>query len=61
MKAWENPYTMSEEQAKTISAHMQAHSLPASMGVARNIDWSKHKRFMDIGGGSGCFCVRCCC
>lgn len=35
MKAWENPLILTDEQAKTISASMQAHSRPASVGVVR--------------------------
>src|ERR1700744_2644703 len=38
-------------------AAMQAHSLPASFGVARYVDWSRHKKVLDIGGGTGCFMI----
>jgi acetylserotonin N-methyltransferase len=26
-------------------------------GAARSYDWSQTKRFLDIGGGSGCFAI----
>ena len=45
------------EQARMIAAFMHSHSVPAALGLARNIDFAGVKRLLDVGGGSGCFCI----
>lgn len=36
---------------------MHAHSFPSAMGVAIHGDFAGVKRVLDVGGGSGCFCI----
>jgi len=43
------------KQARMIAALMHSHSVPAALGMARNIDFAGVKRLLDVGGGSGCF------
>jgi acetylserotonin N-methyltransferase len=45
------------ERGRRVAAAMQSHSLPAAIAVARNGDFSGTTRFLDIGGGSGCFAI----
>jgi hypothetical protein len=45
------------EDAREITARMHAESLPAAIGVARLGDFSGVRHLLDVGGGSGCFCV----
>lgn len=45
------------EKARAITAAMHSHSFPAAMGVARRGDFSGVTRMLDVGGGSGCFCI----
>jgi O-methyltransferase domain/Dimerisation domain len=45
------------EQARMIAAFMHSHSVPAALGMARNIDFEGVRRLLDVGGGSGCFCI----
>jgi hypothetical protein len=45
------------EQARSITERMHAHSVPAAVGAARNYDFSRVKRILDVGGGSGCFMI----
>jgi cyclopropane fatty-acyl-phospholipid synthase-like methyltransferase len=48
---------MSAEMAAVVTPFMHAHSFPAAMGVARNGDFANVHRLLDVGGGSGCFCI----
>lgn len=45
------------DKARAITAAMHSHSFPAAMGVARRGDFSGVTRMLDVGGGSGCFCI----
>jgi predicted O-methyltransferase YrrM len=45
------------EQARMIAAFMHSHSIAAALGMARNVDFSGVRRLLDVGGGSGCFCI----
>jgi hypothetical protein len=45
------------EQARMIAAFMHSHSVPAALGMARNVDFGAVRRLLDVGGGSGCFCI----
>jgi hypothetical protein len=49
--------TVSMEQARDIATRMHSHSLPASIGAARNYDFRNVQRVLDVGGGSGCFMI----
>ena len=44
-------------QAEVVTRIMHCHSLPASVGVARNGNLDGVVRLLDVGGGSGCFSV----
>jgi acetylserotonin N-methyltransferase len=44
-------------QAEAVTRLMHCHSLPASVGVARNGNLSGVSRLLDVGGGSGCFAI----
>jgi hypothetical protein len=44
-------------QAETVSRVMHCHSVPASIGAARNGKFEGVTRILDIGGGSGCFSI----
>jgi acetylserotonin N-methyltransferase len=45
------------EQARAVAALMHSHSIAAALGMARNIDFAAVHRLLDVGGGSGCFCI----
>ena len=45
------------EQARMIAAFMHSHSIAAALGMARNVNFSGVRRLLDVGGGSGCFCI----
>ena len=44
-------------QAVAVTRIMHCHSLPASVGVARNGNLRGVSRLLDVGGGSGCFSI----
>jgi acetylserotonin N-methyltransferase len=44
-------------QAEAVTRLMHCHSLPASVGVARNGNLAGVSRLLDVGGGSGCFSI----
>lgn len=48
---------ISIEQARSVATRMHSHSLVAAIGVARNYDFSRIARVLDVGGGSGCFMI----
>lgn len=48
---------ISTEKAGEIAATMHSHSLVPAIGVARNYDFSRVRRILDVGGGSGCFMI----
>ncbi len=44
-------------QAEAVTRLMHCHSLPASVGAARNGNFAGTTRLLDVGGGSGCFSI----
>jgi len=48
---------ISKAQAEAVTRLMHCHSLPASVGVARNGNLRGVSRLLDVGGGSGCFSI----
>jgi acetylserotonin N-methyltransferase len=48
---------MSLERARGLTDMMHAHSLSAALGLARAADFKDVRRFLDVGGGSGCFSI----
>ena len=44
-------------QAEAVTRLMHCHSLPASVGAARNGNFEGTTRLLDVGGGSGCFSI----
>ena len=54
--AWESG-ELDSDAARRIAAFMHAHSLAASVGVARGGDFSGVRRLLDVGGGSGVFAI----
>jgi hypothetical protein len=53
---WESGH-VDMEMAKTVTAFMHSHSLPAAVGMTRTCDFSGVRKVLDIGGGSGCFSI----
>ncbi|HEX5369770.1 MAG TPA: methyltransferase [Dehalococcoidia bacterium] len=45
------------EGARRVARSMQSHSLAAAIGFARNSGLEDVQRFLDVGGGSGCFAI----
>lgn len=45
------------EEAERQTRLMHSHSFAAAMGVARHGDFSGVRTLLDVGGGSGCFCI----
>jgi acetylserotonin N-methyltransferase len=48
---------IAKAQAEAVTRIMHCHSLPASVGVARNGNLRGVSRLLDVGGGSGCFSI----
>ena len=48
---------VSAEMAATIARFMHSHSLPAAIGAAREGDFARVTRLLDVGGGSGVFSI----
>jgi O-methyltransferase/methyltransferase family protein len=48
---------IAKAQAEAVTRLMHCHSLPASVGVARNGRLEGVSRLLDVGGGSGCFSI----
>src|SRR5579872_2767269 len=53
---WET-LEMSPEMSRAFTAAMHSHSLPAALGLATNGDFADVRSLLDVGGGSGCFCI----
>ena len=45
------------EGAQRVARSMQSHSLAAAIGFGRNSGLDDVQRFLDVGGGSGCFAI----
>ncbi len=45
------------ELARSETAYMHSHSMPAAVGMTHTFDFSRDRRVLDIGGGSGCFSI----
>ncbi|HYH97302.1 methyltransferase [Hyalangium sp.] len=56
VEMWESGQ-MTLEAARGIAAFMHSHSLAAATGMALRTNLSGVKRLLDVGGGSGCFCI----
>ena len=54
--AWQRG-NIDRAQAEVVTRLMHCHSLPASVGAARNGDLQGVSRLLDVGGGSGCFSI----
>lgn len=46
------------EQLQKFTHAMYGVSLGPAMALAKNVDFSKHKKMMDIGGGSGVYAIQ---
>jgi predicted O-methyltransferase YrrM len=44
-------------QAREVTAFMHAHSVTSAHGIARTCDFSRIRKLLDVGGGSGCFSI----
>ena len=54
--AWQSGQ-IDRAQAEVLTRLMHCHSLPASVGVAKNRNLRGVSRLLDVGGGSGCFSI----
>jgi O-methyltransferase domain/Dimerisation domain len=54
--SWESGH-VDPELARAVTAYMHSHSMGAAIGMTRTFDFSKTKRLLDVGGGSGCFAI----
>jgi hypothetical protein len=54
--AWQRGH-IDRAHAEVVTQIMHCHSLPASVGAARNGNLDGVTRLLDVGGGSGCFAV----
>ena len=55
-ESWESGQ-VDMEMAKEVTAFMHSHSMAAAVGMTHSIDFSKIRRVLDVGGGSGCFSI----
>jgi len=53
---WEDGH-VDMEVARTVTAFMHSHSMPAAVGMTHTCDFADLQRVLDIGGGSGCFSI----
>jgi len=49
--------TFDKRQQEIFSAGVEAFSAPAAAALAANYDFSRHRRVLDVGGGTGSFLV----
>ena len=56
VEMWESG-EMTLDSARSIAAFMHSHSLAAATGMALRVNLSGVKNLLDVGGGSGCFCI----
>lgn len=54
--SWESG-NVDMELARSVTAYMHSHSMPAAVGMTRTFDFTRDRRVLDIGGGSGCFSI----
>ena len=53
---WESGH-LSAEEARTVTDFMHSHSVASAVGLAHTCDFSKNRKILDVGGGSGCFSI----
>lgn len=53
---WEKQ-KLNPEHAAALTWLMHSHSFPAAMGAAQWGDFTDVHQLLDVGGGSGCFCI----
>jgi hypothetical protein len=53
---WET-HEQDPKQAELFTRAMQSQSFPGAMGVAQRGNFTGVQRLLDVGGGSGCFCI----
>ncbi len=53
---WENQ-ELRPKQAEFFTPVMHSHSFPAAVGVAQWGNFTGVQKLLDVGGGSGCFCI----
>lgn len=51
--------TIPDDRALALTRLMHSHSFPAAFGVARRGNFEGIQRLLDVGGGSGAFCIAC--
>ena len=56
VEMWESGQ-MTRDAARGIAAFMHSHSLAAATGMALRVNLAGVKSLLDVGGGSGCFCI----
>lgn len=56
VEMWESG-EMTLDAARGIVAFMHSHSLAAATGMALRLNLAGVKSLLDVGGGSGCFCI----
>ena len=56
VEMWESG-EMTLDAARSIAAFMHSHSLAAATGMALRVNLAGVKSLLDVGGGSGCFCI----
>jgi hypothetical protein len=48
---------LSPELAERITSLMHSHAFASAMGMAKRGDFGGVRRLLDVGGGSGCYCI----
>lgn len=48
---------LDSDKARAVTRAMHSHSFPAAMGVAQWGEFDDVRHMLDVGGGSGCFCI----
>jgi hypothetical protein len=54
--SWETGELVTED-ARPFAERMHVQSLPTALGLARWGDFTGVRHLLDVGGGSGCFCI----
>jgi len=48
---------LTREHASIFTAKMHSHAFATAMFLAKHINLKNVKKFLDVGGGSGCYCI----